>query len=240
VGGQICRAAEAALGKPMTTTPLLHHAAAYRLWSATYDSDPNPVLALERRVLEERLIVTHVTRVLDLATGTGRWLEYATAKGASGFGVDLSPEMLARAAEKGFAGRLVRATLSALPFPNDVADLAICSFALGYLRSPAAAFREMGRTCQRVIVSDLHPEAVRAGWVRSFRTGDGNWEIISHHHSRELLHHCAKAAGLRPAWQREAPFGEPERSIFEQAGKSAAFEAARQVPAILVSCWTRA
>ncbi len=219
---------------------VLPHPAAYRLWSATYDSDPNPLLALERRVLEERLIVTRVTRVLDLATGTGRWLAYALAKGARGYGVDLSPEMLAQAAGKGMAGRLVQGTLSALPFPNDFADLAICSFALGYLRSPAIAFREMGRTCHRVVVSDLHPDAVRAGWVRAFRTDEGMCQIASHHHSRALLNQCAKAAGLRPAWQREANLGEPERAVFEQTGRGAAFEAASQVPAILISCWTRA
>jgi SAM-dependent methyltransferase len=219
--------------------PVLDHAAAYRLWSATYDTDPNPLLALEERVLLERLIVTRVTRVLDLATGTGRWLEYALGTGAAGFGVDLSSDMLAVAARKGMAGRLIQASLSALPFPDDFADLAICSFAIGYLRSPELAFREIARTSHRVIVSDLHPEAVRAGWVRSFRSGELKYEVAAHHHSRALLNNCAKAAGLRPAWQLEPRFGEPERAFFMQAGKGGAFEAAQQVPAVLISCWTR-
>ena len=219
--------------------PVLDQAAAYRLWSATYDADPNPLLALEQRVLRERLAVTSATRVLDLATGTGRWLEYALALGARAFGVDLSPQMLAVAARKGMGGRLIHATLSALPFPNDFADLAICSFALGYLPSPEPAFREMARTSHRVIVSDLHPEAVQAGWVRSFRAGDLKCRVSSHHHPRPLLYHCAKAAGLRPAWQLEPRFGEPERALFMQAGKGRAFEAAQQIPAVLISCWTR-
>jgi SAM-dependent methyltransferase len=219
---------------------VLPSAAAYRLWAATYDTDPNPLLALERRVLLEHLIVTRVTRVLDLATGTGRWLEYALGKGAHGFGIDLSSEMLAVAARKGMAGRLVQSTLSALPFPNDFADLAICSFALGYLRSPELAFREMARTCHRVIVSDLHPEAVQAGWVRSLRAGESKYQVSTHHHSRALLNHCAKAAGLRPAWQLEPRFGEPERELFLRAGKGSAFDATQQVPAVLISCWIRA
>jgi hypothetical protein len=66
----------------------LSAAAAYRLWSATYDTDPNPLLALEQRVLRERLTVNSGTRVLDLATGTGRWLEYVLSMGANGFGVE--------------------------------------------------------------------------------------------------------------------------------------------------------
>jgi ubiquinone/menaquinone biosynthesis C-methylase UbiE len=218
---------------------VLPSADAYRLWSASYDTGPNPLLALEQRVLLERLIVTRVTRVLDLATGTGRWLAYALSKGAHGFGVDLSPEMLAVAARKGMTGRLAQATLTALPFPDNFADLGICSFALGYLRSPEAAFREMARTCRRVIVSDLHPDAARAGWVRTFHAGEQKYEVASHRHSRELLNRYARAAGLKPAWQREASFGEPERQLFQQAGKNADFEGARQIPAVLISCWTR-
>lgn len=213
--------------------------AAYRLWSATYDGDPNPLLALERRVLLDRLAITPKTRFLDLATGTGRWLECALKLGAHGVGVDLSPEMLTVAAQKGMHGLLVQADLKALPFPSRSMDLAVCSFAIGYLPSPQAAFREMARVSRRVIASDLHPDAVRAGWARSFRTGDHAYEISSHHHARSLLNACARAAGFRSTWQFEASFGEPERAIFEQAGKGAAFEAARQVPAILVSCWTR-
>jgi ubiquinone/menaquinone biosynthesis C-methylase UbiE len=217
----------------------LSAAAAYRLWSATYDTDPNPLLALEQRVLRERLTVNSGTRVLDLATGTGRWLEYVLSMGANGFGVDLSPEMLAQASGKGLRGRLVQAGLSALPFPDDFADLAICSFAIGYLPAPDAAFREMARIAHRIIVSDLHPDAVRAGWVRSFTAGQLQYEIASHYHSRALQNRCAKAAGLRPAWQREANFGEPEREIFEQAGRGAAFQRASQVTAVLISCWVR-
>ncbi len=213
--------------------------AAYRLWSASYDSGPNPLLALERRMLAGRLTITPKTRFLDLAAGTGRWLEYALELGARGSGVDLSAEMLAIGARKGMRGLLVQADLSALPFPAHSFDLAVCSFALGYLPSPQAAFHETARVSRRVIVSDLHPDAVRAGWARSFRTGDRAYEIASHHHARSFLNACARAAGFRSTWQFEASFGEPERVIFEQAGKGAAFEAARQVPAILVSCWTR-
>ena len=212
--------------------------AAYRLWSATYDATPNPVLALEHRVLSERLALRPGTRVLDLATGTGRWLEYARGRGAHAIGIDLSAEMLAQAAAKGSSGRLIQANLSALPLPDASADVAICSFAIGYLATPERAFREMARVARTVIVSDLHPAAVKAGWVRGFRAGVEQYTVTGHSHSRAVLYRCAKKAGLRPAWQREAAFGEPERAIFEQAGRAAAYDAARQIPAILISCWT--
>ncbi len=81
----------------MTTLPV---EAAYRLWAPSYDCDPNPLLALEGRVLRARLALNPGMRVLDLATGTGRWLGYALSQGAHGFGVDISRDMLARAARK--------------------------------------------------------------------------------------------------------------------------------------------
>lgn len=213
---------------------------AYRLWSDTYDGDPNPLLALERRVLSRRLALAPGMRVLDLATGTGRWLEYVLSQGAEGFGVDVSPEMLARAARKaGLRGRLIRANVSQLSFPRNFAELAICSFALGYVQCVDAAFREMARTARRVIVSDLHPEAARHGWARSFRAGGEKYQVAHYNHSRFLIDDSARAAGLRPMWTVEACFEEHERGVFEQGGKAGAFEAVRLVPAILIECWER-
>ncbi len=223
---------------------VLESEAAYRLWAPSYDGTPNPLLTLEERILCERLALTPPMRVLDLATGTGRWLEIALAHGADAYGVDLSREMLQQALPKDvfgrrMSGRLIQASVSALPFPGDFADLAICSFALSYVSSPEAAFREMARTSHQIVVSDLHPAAAAAGWARSFRANGQKYEIASHQHSQTALDRCAHAAGLQRAWQEEAKFGELERRIFDQAGKGASFDAMKQIPAILISCWSR-
>jgi hypothetical protein len=147
---------------------------------------------------------------------------------------------LAKAADKPeMGGRLVRATILALPFGDHWADLAICSFSLGYVASLDVAFREMARTAKRVIFSDLHPDAVRAGWVRSFRAGGRRYDVAHHSHSLSLIHDSARAAGLVPCWSLEASFEEPEREIFERAGKGDAFEATRRIPAVLISSWQR-
>jgi len=214
--------------------------AAYRLWSASYDRDPNPLLALEQRVLSDRLEVLPGERVIDLATGTGRWLLHVLGGGGNGFGVDNSPEMLAQAAKKrGIAGRLICADALELPFPDGFADLAICSFALGYISPLDAAIREMARVARRIVLSDLHPNAVRAGWVRSFRTGGQKYEISHFDYSKCYINACARNAGLAPLWSLEAKFGEPEREIFERAGKGQEFESTKQVPAIFVGAWER-
>ena len=46
----------------------LRAADAYRLWSASYDRDPNPILALERRVLRDRLGPLSGRCLLDIGT----------------------------------------------------------------------------------------------------------------------------------------------------------------------------
>jgi predicted TPR repeat methyltransferase len=211
----------------------------YRLWSASYDDELNPIAALERRVLRERLGPMAGYRFLDIATGTGYWMEYAQSHGARAFGLDLSAEMLARAAEKrGLCGRVVRAGMEALPFQTGAADLAVCSLALGYIRGIGDLFRELARVARTVVVSDLHEYAVAAGWRRAFRIGGRHYEIEQFLHTRDELDSAAQAAGLLLRWRVESRLGEPEREIFEHLGRKDAFAVASRVPAILSTCWT--
>jgi len=235
VGATIRIVAQTTLGELVTA---ISAAAAYPLWANTYDLDPNPLVALEHRVLSEYLDLLPGQRVMDLATGTGRWVELALSRDVWATGVDRCPEMLAVAATKrGVKGRLVCADICALPFASRSADVAVCSFALGYVEHLDLAFGEMARVAHCVITSDLHPDAVRSGWVRSFRAGGGSYEIDHYDHEWPQVEVCARAAGLRPVWRVDASFGQQERIIFERAGKASAFTRAQQVPAILVSAW---
>ena len=66
---------------------------AYRRWAATYDGAPNAIVSLVDRSLD--LGDTRGRRVIDVACGTGRWVERT-----GGIGVDLSFEMLARSGSR--------------------------------------------------------------------------------------------------------------------------------------------
>jgi SAM-dependent methyltransferase len=212
----------------------------YRLWAAGYDAGPNPLLALEMRVLSQRLGALDDLRVLDAGSGTGRWMMQAKSRGARVLGIDTCHEMVLKAGEKqGLRGRSALGDIRNIPLPDDAFDLSLSSFIVGYLPSPEVAFRELARVAKRVIVSDLHPEAARAGWTRSFRMGNRNYEFIHYEHSIEELDGCARSAGLVPEWRIEAAFGEPEREIFRQAGKEDAFDETRGIPAVLINSWRR-
>jgi len=229
MGAEVCVAAEAPLGKPVT---LVSVEEGYRIWSAHYDRSPNPLTALETRILVGRLGLSAGCRFLDAGAGTGRWMKYAAAQGAHAAGIDLSSEMLAAAADPSLSGRLVRGDIRRLPLADRSFEFALCSLTLGYIESAEDAVAELARVSRRIIVSDIHPAALDAGWTRSFRIRDRVYEI------QNFRHRLLCPAGLREEWSIDGYFGEPERHIFEIAGMTDAFEAATAVPAIRAVCWS--
>lgn len=212
----------------------------YRLWSAEYDEAPNALLSLEMRVLSGRMGDINGYRVLDGGSGSGRCMKWAQSRGATVFGIDACREMVLKAERKpGLGGRSALADIRRVPLRDDAVDVTICSFAMGYLPSPGPVLRELARVSRQVIVSDLHPNAVRAGWTRSFRAGDRIHQLLHYEHSIAELDECARSANLVPMWRAEASFAEPEREIFRCAGKENVFDNACLVPAVLITVWRR-
>jgi hypothetical protein len=147
--------------------------------------------------------------------------------------------IVASSHEPALQGRTVQADVCRIPLRDNAIDIAICSFVLGYLPSPGPALAELARIARCVIVSDLHPDAMKRGWTRSFRAGGERYEMTHHDHSIAQLDATAKAVRLIPAWRSQPSFGEPEREIFRRAGKEAAFDGASRLPAILITAWNR-
>lgn len=211
----------------------------YRRWSARYDHDPNPLLALEERLSRPGFSAYKGKRVLDLACGTGRWLNWLLGMGArSGAGVDISRDMLALAHEKPhLQNRLVRGDCCKIPFAASAFDFVICSFALGHLSDLEGVIREIWRVAApgaNVCVSDLHPKAYAQGWRTGFRDNLGAAEIKTWPRSIHEQLAAWKSAGFVCLEQSEFRPGEPERSIFARAGKDHLLAETREYPAVLV------
>jgi len=223
----------------MRVSPLEGH----RIWSGAYDRQLNPLLALEGRVLVEAIGPLQGKRFVDVGCGTGRWMAYWQSRGAHVIGVDVCREMLLEATRRPrLAGRLVLGEAGFLPLADAVSDLTLCSFALGYMSDPATVIREMARIAaprSRVVIADLHPHASRAGWTRSFRSGEAVYEIENFVHSPADLLAAAQSAGLRQEACKEAQFGEPERAIFSSAGKGQLFSEMSRIPAVWIAAWTK-
>jgi malonyl-CoA O-methyltransferase len=215
----------------------------HRIWASSYDAGLNPLLALESRLVLERLVPMGGSRFLDVACGTGRWMLMARQCGAHVLGFDFCREMLFEASRKpGLGGSLSLADVCRVPVADSVADIALCSFALGYVASPQQTIAEMARVTRkgaRVIATDLHPAAVAAGWKRSFRSDGRIYEIDHHPHPIRAWEAAGESAGLLLDWRLDASFGEPEREIFLQAGKDSSFAELSHIPALLAMCWTK-
>lgn len=213
------------------------------MWAGVYDAAVNPILALELRILSARLGDLAGKIFLDVGCGTGRWAAEAEARGARVAGIDLCPEMLKVAAGKaGLGGRLVLADNSRLPLRSCCIDFAICSFSLSYMKHPSQAVEELDRATKpgaSIVLSDLHPHALDAGWKRSFRCGGQVVEVESYPHSGDLLLAQGKQVGWSLEEIIEARLGEAERGLMRQADKEALLDGLSHVPALLALIWRR-
>lgn len=230
----------AAFGEPRTVSA----AEGYEWWAPTYDDAPNPLLAREERYLSALLTDLHGKSALDLACGTGRWLEKLMEQGCeSGLGIDYSSAMLRIAGEKpAIRGRLARAECDSLPLPSDCFDLAICSFAVGHIHDLESVARELGRVTKAgadVFVADLHSEAYARGWRVGFRWGDTAVQIETHPRTPDEIVRVFGRNGFEYKMHETLWLGEPERPIFERAGKSDSFIEACRLPAVLVCHFRR-
>jgi SAM-dependent methyltransferase len=216
----------------------------YECWAPIYDRVRNPLLALEERHLSPLLTNLRNKSVLDLACGTGRWLERFMTQGcASGVGIDCSIAMLRVAGTKNaIRGHLTRADCENLPLPSAAFDLAICSFAVGHIQNLGCMARELGRVTKTradVFVSDLHPGAYGRGWRVGFRDGNTAIQIEMRSRAAEEIVQEFGVNGFECLALESLWLGEPERPIFTRAGKSDSFVEACKIPAVLVCHFRR-
>ncbi|MEI9811443.1 MAG: hypothetical protein WDO18_01640 [Acidobacteriota bacterium] len=87
----------------------------------------------------------------------------------------------------------------------------------------------------RLIISDVHPDAIRRGWSRTFRVGGDVIAPAHRPYSLGDLHHPSLTLDAL----YEPRLGEPERPIFQRAGKASAFVRATEYPAIFVATFTK-
>ena len=136
--------------------------AGYPAWSETYDEPGNPIVAIEEPAVWAILDGLPPGRALDAACGTGRHGRRLAAAGHEVIGLDLTPEMLARAGMPA-----AEADLLALPVSSTSCDLAVCALALAHVADLDPAVAELARVLRprgRLVVLVLHPFQAHLGW----------------------------------------------------------------------------
>jgi SAM-dependent methyltransferase len=215
----------------------------HELWAEVYDAVPNPLLFLEERELSQWLGNLEGLSVADIGCGTGRWMRRVPGLGArSVVGIDFSPKMLTKAAQKPeLRGRLALANAAQIPLKSSSMDCMICGFVLGYfsaLQIIASEFDRILKPNGSLFCSDFHPSAHQRGWKRVFKKNGRNVEIESTPHQTVQI---VNAFGDHFHLERQADLqlGEPERSLFERAGKLEFFEQAKSFPAVILFQWRK-
>ncbi|HEY7336884.1 MAG TPA: methyltransferase domain-containing protein [Bryobacteraceae bacterium] len=221
---------------------------AYALLASEYDRAPNALASLEERTMAPLLPELRGRTVVDVAAGPGRWATRCASRGASAISVDFCYEMLRFGAPP-----RVQADARRLPFRDSCADLVVCAFALGYAPEIFTELRRVVRPGGMVLASDVHPDALRRGWTRTFRYSGARLDREAEA-SRglkpalpdviEIAHQLYALEDLRAPdlWQTglwQPCLGAPERAIFEQAGCAERFAEASLLPAIFVAQWIR-
>lgn len=211
---------------------------AFAAWAKVYDTQPNPLLALEERYFAHLLPHTKDRHVLDVGCGSGRWLSRFVQGGpASLHGLDSSGEMMEIAARKELSDtELIHAELPPIPIASGSKDMALASFVLSYVEDLELCASELARVIRPggdLFLSDMHPgTAVTLGWKRGFDTAAQTYRLKVHTRPVIDLISTFIAHGFEIVVCLEPPFGESEHELFMTAGKEAAWQQAAGNPAI--------
>lgn len=143
------------------------------------DRTAEPVWLREQAWMEQwSRAVPSGARILDLPTGTGRFVDIFLARRAIVHAVDVSEDMLNEVRRRYPAGtgdlRVERNDAEALPYPADTFDFVIC-WRLFHLLPPEVAervVREFARVCRGRIVIEVFGVETQDGlgaWLRGVR-----------------------------------------------------------------------
>jgi malonyl-CoA O-methyltransferase len=202
--------------------------AAYRQWAPGYAAE-TATSFLDDELAREMLQGLPRDRLLDAGCGVGRRIR--NIPGATG--IDLSPEMLAA----GGLNKVVAGDIREMPFADGQFDMVWCRLVLGHLQDPTQAYEEFFRVCApggHVFVTDVHPDAIRAGHRRNFVDQAGVTHEIEHYvHTNHI--EMASRAGLQLVAARDAAVGPPVRDFYVRGIGRRAY--IRDFGLNLVSAW---
>src|SRR3984885_13416925 len=213
---------------------------AFDTWAEVYDTQANPLLALEERVLESMMPDVRGLDVLDAGCGTGRWLQRLVDRSPrSLLGVDISPAMLLLAGIKlSQKCSLRNGSCTALPVSDTSCDMVLSSFVVSYLEDLEAFAREIDRVTRpgaTILLTDMHPETEAfRGWKRAFKVKGSEFQIKPRGWDLQQITQAFQARGFKLVSLAEPAFGPQEKQIFEESAKLELYDSTEGLPAIYV------
>ncbi len=175
----------------------------YGQWVDSYESTVQDVMDLA--LLDELAVPdwASVRRAADLGCGTGRTGGWLRAAGVGAVdGVDLTPEMLARARERGAHATLTEADVAATGLAGGGYGLVICSLIDEHLADLRPLYTEAWRLAEPgalFVLVVFHPHFIMMSGMPTHFTGEAGEPVAITTHVHLLSDHVA--AGLGAGWQ---------------------------------------
>ena len=177
----------------------------YDKWAEIYDSEDNPLIALEEPEVRRQLGAVRGMHVADVGCGTGRHAVDLARAGALVTALDFSEGMLQRARAKsaGLGIQWIAHDLhTPLPLPPGDFDRVICCLVLEHITQLKHLFAELGRICKpagHIVVSAMHPAMMLKGITARFTDPGSGRETRPQSHPNQISDFvmAALAAGLR-------------------------------------------
>lgn len=176
----------------------------YDRWAEIYDTEGNPLIALEEPLVDAQLGNVRGLDVLDLGCGTGRQTLRLAQAGARVTAVDFAEGMVAKAAGKPGWERVQfvhHDVTTPLPFAEAAFDR-VCTFLLlDHVADLDAFFRECRRVCRAegaLLATTVHPAMMLRGILAHFRdpvTGRDVYPQAARHQVSDYV-----MATLRAGW----------------------------------------
>ena len=210
---------------------------AYSCWAPRYDEE-NVVTTLENEAVRQLTPQLLGKRLLDAGCGTGRRLR-GLPESTEAVGIDLVAAMLSA----GGMHKAAAADVFMLPLRDGTFDVVWCRLVLGHLDDLDAAYAELARVTRpggRIVISDFHPEAVRAGHTRSFRTADGSTAEVKHFVHDPARHRlAADKAGVQLLRHVDAAVNAQVRAGYAAVGALDKYERDFGLPLVLALSFER-
>lgn len=181
----------------------------YGEWVSTYEQTVQD--AMDVALLEELAVPrwAETTRAVDLGCGTGRTGEWLRRRGVEAIdGVDLTPQMLALARDRGAHDRLVEADVTETGLPSGTYDLITASLIDEHLNDLSKLYREAWRlACPEAafVLVAFHPHFIMHAGMPTHYTNEAGEPVAITTHVHLHSHHVTAAidAGWRLAEMRE-------------------------------------
>jgi ubiquinone/menaquinone biosynthesis C-methylase UbiE len=199
----------------------------YERWAEVYDSDGNPLVALEERHFALMLPDVNGLLVADVGCGTGRQTFKLAARGARVVALDFSPAMVGRARAKGETAQVyfvLADAVTSIPLKSGALDGAVCSLVLEHVEDLTPMLRQLRRVCKLngfLLISDIHPKLASAGAAANFIDPKTEQKVFPRGYRHEISAYVTAAddAGFRIGAMTEASVDEEFVADIPRAAK---------------------